>query len=135
MSSTFYLEILSHNRVFYTGNAENLILPVLDGEMGVLAKHEPMVSAICAGEMRFKVNGEWKIAAVGDGFAEIMPEYVVILVDTVELPEEIDVRRAQEAKQRAEEKLKQKENLIEYYHARAALARAMARLKVTGKHI
>ena len=77
----------------------------------------------------------WKEAAVGDGFVEIMPEFVVLLADTVEWPDEIDIRRAKEAKERAQERLRQKESQSKYYHSKAALSRAMARLKVTGKHL
>ena len=62
-----------------------------------------------------------------------MPEYVILLADTVELPEEIDVTRAKAAKERAEERLRQRKSQIEYYQTQAALSRAMARLKVT-KH-
>ena len=72
---------------------------------------------------------------MGDGFVEIMPEFVVLLADTVEWPDEIDIRRAKEAKERAQERLRQKESQREYYHSKAALSRAMARLKVTGKHL
>ena len=105
-----------------------MIFPAIDGEQGILPNHESMVTAVKTGELRFKVNGEWKEAAVGDGFVEIMPEFVVLLADTVEWPDEIDIRRAQE-------RLRQKESQKEYYHSKAALSRAMARLKVTGKHL
>lgn len=67
----------------------------------------------------------------GMGFVEIVNNRVTLLVETAEKPEEIDVRRAEEAKQRAEERLRQKQSIHEYYHSRAALARAMARLKAT----
>lgn len=102
----FYLEILSPERQFFSGNAEMIVFPAIDGLHGVLPRHEPMVTALSAGEMKFKVDGEWRYAAVGDGFVEIMPEYVILLADTVELPEEIDVTRAKAAKERAEERLR-----------------------------
>ena len=65
---------------------------------------------------------------------EITADHVIILADTVEKPEEIDVKRAEEAKQRAEEKLRQKQSIMEYYHTQAALNKAMNRLKVNQKH-
>ena len=68
-------------------------------------------------------------AAVGAGFVEIKPDYVILLVGFAEHPEEIDRKRAEAAKQRAEERLRQKQSIHEYYHSKAALARAMARLK------
>ena len=135
MGKTFYLEITASDRKFYNGECEMMIFPAIDGEQGILPNHESMVTAVKTGELRFKVNGEWKEAAVGDGFVEIMPEFVVLLADTVEWPDEIDIRRAKEAKERAQERLRQKESQREYYHSKAALSRAMARLKVTGKHL
>ena len=135
MGKTFYLEITASDRKFYNGECEMMIFPAIDGEQGILPNHESRVTAVKAGELRFKVNGEWKEAAVGDGFVEIMPEFVVLLADTVEWPDEIDIRRAKEAKERAQERLRQKESQREYYHSKAALSRAMARLKVTGKHL
>ena len=92
------------------------------------------VTAVVAGELRFKVNGEWRTAVVGEGFADITRDFVLIAVDTVERPEDIDVIRAREAKERAEERLHQKQSRLQYYHTQAALSRAMARLKVTSKY-
>lgn len=109
MGKTFYLEITASDRRFYNGECEMMIFPAIDGEQGILPNHESMVTAVKAGELRFKVDGEWREAAVGDGFVEIMPEFVVLLADTVEWPEEIDIRRANEAKERAQERLRQKE--------------------------
>ena len=76
-------------------------------------------------------EGSWVDIAVGAGFAEVVNNRVTILVDTAERPEEIDVRRAEEAKERAEERLRQKQSIREYHLSKAALARAMARLKAT----
>ena len=114
---TFYLEIITPERQFYIGPAEALILPAVDGEMGIY------------GELRYKTEGRWEPAAVGSGFAEIKPDYVILLVGFAEHPEEIDRKRAEAAKKRAEECLRQKQSIHEYYHSKAALARAMARLK------
>ena len=106
----------------------------MDGLYGVLANHEDTVTAVVAGELRFKVNGEWHAAVVGEGFADITRDFVLIAVDTVERPEDIDIIRAREAKERAEERLRQKQSRLQYYHTQAALSRAMARLKVTSKY-
>ena len=88
-----------------------------------------MVTVIEPGELRYKAEGQWEPAAVGSGFAEIKPDYVILLVSSAEHPEEIDRKRAEAAKARAEECLRQKQSIHEYYHSKAALARAMARLK------
>lgn len=133
MSKTFDLKIVASDRDFFQGNCEMIILPAIDGSHGVLPEHESMVTAIRAGEVRFQVDGEWNLAALGDGFAQILPDHVVVVVDTAEWPEEIDVNRAEEAKERAEDRLRRKQALLEYHHTKAALSRAMARLKVTKK--
>ena len=133
MEQIFNLEITASDRQFFKGECEMVVLPAIDGEHGVMAGHESMVVAVRTGEIRFKVNGEWKIAAVSDGFAEIMPEFVTVIVDTAEWPDEIDANRANEAKMRAEERLRQKQSQLEYYHSKLALKKAMNRLRVKGK--
>ena len=127
--STFYLEIITPERQFYIGTAEALVIPAVDGEMGIYPGHEPVVTAIEPGELRYKAQGKWEPAAVGAGFAEVKPDYVILLVGFAEHPEEIDRRRAEAARARAEERLRQKQSIQEYHHSKAALARAMARLK------
>ena len=107
-ANTFYLEIITPERQFYIGPAQALIFPAVDGQMGVYAGHAPTVTAIEPGELRYKVDDVWEPAAVGAGFAEIKPDYVILLVGFAEHPEEIDRKRAEAAKLRAEERLRQK---------------------------
>ena len=129
---TFGLKIIASDRVFYEGRCRKLILPAPDGEMGILANHENMVIAINVGDARMEVEEDsWVDVAVGAGFAEVVNNRVTVLVDTAERPEEIDVRRAEEAKERAEEQMRQKQSIQEYYRTQASLARAMNRLKVS----
>ena len=134
MEKTFLLEIIASDRVFFTGQCESLIIPGIDGAHGVLANHERTVTCLAAGELKYKIDEEWKYAAVSDGYAEISGDHVVIIADTVERPEEIDVKRAQAAKERAEERLRQKQSIKEYYHTQIALNKAMNRLKVNQRH-
>lgn len=136
MSSSFELKIIAANRVFFDGNCRSIIIPQYDGQKEVLAYHENMVIAIEEGEMRFQPEGsdEWIYTVVGIGFVQIINNQVTLLVESVEKPEEIDVQRAREAKERAEERLRQKQSIQEYYHSRASLARAMSRLKVTSRY-
>lgn len=135
MAETFYLELIASERKFFEGECEELVFPAMDGSRGVLPGHEAMVTALEEGELKFKVNGEWRYVAVSDGFVEIMPKTVILLADTIELPEEIDINRANEAKHRAEEKMRQKQSIKEYYQTQASLNRAMNRLKVTARHM
>lgn len=133
--NSYYLKIIAANRIFFSGRCESLIVPAFDGQKEILAHHEAMVIAVDDGEMRFKPegSGEWQRAVVGMGFVQIVNNRVILLVETVERPEEIDVARAKEAKLRAEEQLRQKQSIQEYYHSSASLARAMARIKEAGK--
>ena len=130
MASTFYLEMVSPQDVFFSGNARQVILPGVDGAYGVLPDHEPMVTASMAGIVRYQDEaGNWQEAVASDGCVEVMPERVIVLAATLERPEDIDRNRALAAKQRAEERLRQKQSQYEYYQTQAALARALARLK------
>lgn len=132
-SNSFYLKIIAANRVFYSGRCRSIIVPEYDGQKEILAHHEDMVIAVNDGEMRFQPEGSdnWEYAVVGIGFVEIVNNRVTLLVESAERPEEIDVARAREAKERAEEQMRQKQSIHEYYHSRASLARAMARLNAT----
>ena len=132
--STFNLQVVALDKVFYDGECESLTIPAVDGEKGVLASHEPVVMAITAGEMRFTANGQQQVAAVGCGFAEITGDKVVVITDFAQKPEEINIERAERAKVRAEEQIREKRSQIEFAHSQAELARAMARLKVAKRH-
>ena len=121
---TFSLKIISSDKIFYEGPCQYLTIPAPDGQKGVLPHHENMVIAVDPGELKFQKPD-----------AEIMNNRVSVLVNTAERPEDIDVKRAEEAKERAEERLRQKQSIQEYHLSQASLARAMARLKASrNKH-
>lgn len=127
--TTFHLEVITPDRQFFIGEAQALILPAIDGQLGVYAGHEPTVTALEPGELRFQVDGKWTVAVVSQGLAEVMPDRVMVLATSAEHPDEIDLKRAEAARERAEERLRQKLSMREYYNSKAALARALARLK------
>lgn len=128
---TFGLKIIASDKVFYDGRCRKLIIPASDGEKGILANHENMVVALVVGIAKLDLgDGDWKEVAIGSGFAEIVNNRVTLLVQTAERPEDIDVRRAEEQRERAEEQLRQKRSIQEYYQSQASLARAMNRLKL-----
>lgn len=131
--TTFFLEVITPERKFFSGEAESVTFRSIDGEIGVLARHAPTVVSVNVGPIKISSEGKQIDAVVTEGFARIMPDKVTILTDTAEYPEEIDINRANEAKKRAEERLHKKLNQLEYMRSKAALARAMARLKVA-KH-
>ena len=134
MAKTFHLEIIATDRVFFSGEVEHLVITAIDGLIGIMAGHEPLVTSLPTGELKYLVDGVWKYAAISEGFIQVMPDSSIILADTCELPEEIDIKRAQEARERAEERLRQKQSIKEYYETQAALNRAMNRLKISQKH-
>ena len=79
MALTFYLEMVSPQDIFYSGNCRQIILPGVDGSYGVLPNHEPMVTAIMAGIVRFQdEEGRWHMAVASDGCVEVMPERVIV---------------------------------------------------------
>ena len=132
--NTFYLRVISSNKVFYDGRVQKIVLHLEDGEMAVLAHHENMVIATSIGEIRITTNkGDVIPGVVGEGFVQIINNRVMLIVDSVERPEDIDRVRAEEAKIRAQERMRQKESLKEYKQSEASLARALTRLRVTEK--
>ena len=134
MAKTFHLEIIATDRIFYSGDCEHLVITAIDGLIGIMYGHEPLVTSLPTGELKYMADGQWHYAAISEGFIQVMPESSIILADSCELPEEIDIKRAEEARIRAEEKLKQKQSIMEYYHTQTALNRAMNRLKISQKH-
>lgn len=128
---TFGLKIIASDKVFYEGRCKKLTIPAPDGQMGILAHHENMVIAVAVG-IAHMVNGEGEAQdiALGQGFAEVVNNRVTLIVDTAERPEDIDVRHAREQKERAQEQMRQKQSIQQYYHTQASLARAMNRLKL-----
>lgn len=132
MESTFGLEIYASNKLAYAGRARSLVVPVEDGEKAFLAHHANVIAAIVPGELRYEdADGNKVTAAVSNGFVEMINNRAKLFCLSVERPEEIDIRRAQEAKERAEEQLRQKQSIQEYHMNQLALARAMTRLRVT----
>ena len=135
--SKFYVKIISSNRIFYEGFCHCLIIPAVDGEQAIMAHHEETIIAVQNGEMRMQKEdgGEWSYAVLGKGFCMAANNRVTVLADTVERPEEVDVNRAKEALERAQERLRQKQSIQEYHMTQAAMARALTRLKETEKFV
>ena len=134
--NTFKLKIVSSNRVFFDGEAQSLVVPVAgEGLCGFLARHENTVAPIEFGEMKLTdADGNVTEAFVGSGFLECIKNQANLVCISVELPEEIDKRRAEEAAERAAEELRQQKSINEYYVTQANLSRAMERLKIKNKH-
>lgn len=135
--NTFQLKIIASNRIFFDGEATSLVVPHTDGgQMCFLAHHENCVLPIDAGEMKIiDKDDETVHAFVGNGFLECFDNSILLVCVSAEHPDEIDARRAQEAKERAEEEMRQKLSILEHHHSQANLARAMERLKVKSRYL
>ena len=130
----FQLEVISPERVFYTGEAEMVELTTTEGDIGIYAEHIPLTTIVAPGIMTItEPGGNLKEAAVLEGFMEITQEKVTILAQSCEWPEEIDVNRAQEAKARAERRLKSTDDNINMARADLALRKSLIRIELAGK--
>lgn len=132
-AKTFQLKIISPERMFYEGDAEFLELKTTEGEIGIYPQHISMTSIIQSGIMRVVQSGITKEAALSDGFIEILPDQVIILAEACEWPDEIDILRAQEAKQRAERRLKSGDKNINLARAELALRKSLTRIELSEK--
>ena len=131
----FSLQLIASNKFFYDDHAQYLKINTSDGFRGLMAHHAPCVVAVETGPMEIvKPDGERIEVLVSSGIMNCANNRITVLVDTCETAEEIDVRRAEEAKERALEQLRQKQSIQEYYVSKASLARAMVRLKESGKY-
>lgn len=133
MASKFMLEILTPERLFFSKEVDMVVVNTPDGELGVLRGHIPMVTVVSIGSARIVIDGKTYEAVLSEGFMEINRSGVIIIVDTAEWPEEIDIKRAEAAKQRALNRLHSKLSKVEYMRTRAALSRALARINARKK--
>lgn len=139
--ATIKLEIVSPDKVVYSADISMLIVRSTAGELGVLPHHAPMVAGLLPHAMRVKIEGDESLIAVAGGFMEVQPEKITVLASAAELPIDIDVNRAQQAYERAKQRLEafkagqQTEPPIDGVRAEAAMRRAMARLMVSGHPI
>lgn len=133
--ATFGLQVISVNGIFYDDKAEEIILPCDDGELAVLADHEEMILALSDGIIKIKKpGGEWIVGVVSLGSVQVANNRCIVIVNTVERPEDIDKRRAQEAYEYAKEHLMQKQSIKEFKKSQAGLARALTRLSAVSKY-
>jgi len=133
---TFQAHILAADKNFYEGPCVSLTIPTTDGEQGILAYHSDMIAAILPGMLRYQTpDGPVQLAAVSGGMVKIEKNDVLVLVDSVERPEEIDAARARREADEAREAMLQRRSRQEYQLAQATLARAMNRLRVKAREI
>ena len=127
------LDIVTVERLVYSDEVDVIVAPGIEGELGILPNHAPLMTTLQPGELRIRQGGEEFSMAVTGGFLEVRPDRVTILADAAERAEEIDMARAEEAKRRAEEQLGRELVEVDTARAEAALRRSMIRLKVAEK--
>jgi F-type H+-transporting ATPase subunit epsilon len=130
MPDSFQLEIVTPEKLVVKVVADEVQIPGQSGYLGILPGHAPLITELAVGVITYRSQGDTRTLSVAWGFAEVLQDKVTILAETAERPEEIDVERAQKAKDRAEQRLQSNDPQIDYGRAEDALQRAETRLKV-----
>jgi F-type H+-transporting ATPase subunit epsilon len=128
--ATFRLEIVTAERMIFADDVNEVVAWGVEGQLGILPHHVPLMTMLQPGDLFIKKDNEEEYLAISGGFLEVRPDKVIILADACEHAEEIDVARAEAAKRRAEETLKERPPEVDTAAAEAALRRSLARLKV-----
>lgn len=130
MADLFKLHVITPERRFYDGEASMMELTTTEGDIGVYRNHIPLTAIVAPGVLKIHEEGEVKEAALMSGFIEILPERITIMAEVAEWPDEIDGNRAEEARIRAERRLKEESGEIDTMRAELALRRALVRLSL-----
>jgi F-type H+-transporting ATPase subunit epsilon len=130
MDNTLKLEIVTPDAVVFSEAVDMVTLPGVEGQMGILPQHVPLMTHMVPGEMIVRKNGQDRFLAVGEGFVEITGDGVSILTDMALAAESIDEAKAEEARQRAQARLREKMSAEEVASVNAALARSLIQLRV-----
>ena len=131
---TVTVEVVTPTRMVVRDEVEEVIAPGVEGYFGVLGGHLPFMSTLKSGELAYRENGTWRYLAISWGYAEVLPQTVIILAEAAEKAEEIDIARAQRARDRAVERMARwGDESIDVLRAQASLARALIRLEVAAK--
>jgi F-type H+-transporting ATPase subunit epsilon len=130
MADSFQLEIVTPEKKVVDTTAEEVQIPGKNGYLGVLPGHAPLITELAVGEITYRESGGEHRLAVAWGFAEVLPDKVTILAETAERPGEIDVARARQSKERAQQRLASGDTSVDVERALDALQRADTRLEV-----
>jgi len=133
MPDTFQLEVVTPEKMVVKDVAEEMQIPGKNGYLGILPGHATLITELAVGEISYRSGGQTHYLAVAWGFAEVLPDKVTILAEAAERPQDIDVARAQQSKQRAEEALKNGKTEADFTHAEDSLKRAETRIEVAEK--
>lgn len=128
------LEVITPKKTVFKEEVDVVEAPAIDGLIGILPRHAPLITALKTGVIKVTIDNNKKFISVSEGIMDVKPDQINIVARTAELPEQIDVERAKNAKQRAKERLEKESAKIDHYRAEAALERALARIKAAEKH-
>src|SRR5512136_2248104 len=127
------LEVVTPEKMVFSGDVDMILAWGLDGQLGILPHHAPLMTMLQPGDLVFRKAGKEESLVISGGFLEVRPDKVVVLADACERAEEIDVARAEEAKKRAQEALKTARTTVDAAAAEAALRRSLVRIKAAEK--
>ena len=130
---TLKLDVVSAERVVYSDDVDIVIAPGIEGQLGILPYHTPLMTTLQVGELLVRKGGQEFSLVITGGFLEVRPDRVIVLADAAERADEIDITRAEEAKRRAEERLRHRTPEVDVAQIEAALRRSLTRLKVGEK--
>jgi F-type H+-transporting ATPase subunit epsilon len=129
------LEVVTPERRVLAESVDEVVLPGKLGYLGVLPGHAPLLTAIGVGQLEYRTGSTKKYVAVAGGFAEVLPSRVIVLAETAERAEEIDMMRAQEKKAELEAKLRSPDPYFDFEQANIRLQKALIRVQVAGKSV
>ena len=135
MASTYELEIVTPDRMFFKDQVEMLITRTSQGDIGILKGHEHMVAPLSVGSIQIKRNEDFVNAACAGGFMTVSDTKVTLITDAAEWVEEIDVERAMAAMERAKARIAEKAKTTDLARAEIALKKALNRLRLSGKEV
>ncbi len=130
--ASFQLKVLTVDREFYNDTVDRIIVRTTTGDAGILPNHIPYTAALGIGGLTIIKDGKSRIAAVSGGFVDVSKEQTVVLARTCEWADEIDVKRAEQAADRARQAIQQKKSQQEYDVAQVKLKKAINRIRVAG---
>jgi F-type H+-transporting ATPase subunit epsilon len=129
-----HLEIVTPDKQLFSGAVDAVTVPSTTGYLGILPGHAPLLAELGIGEISYDIGGKSTYVFCSWGFLEVLPDRVVLLAQTAEPASNIDVKRAEEAKSRAEKFLASKDPNVDFQRAELALLRAISRLNTVRRH-
>lgn len=133
MAEKLTLEVITPERKVLSQAVDEVVVPGMDGELGILPDHTPLISRLQTGVLSFRAGTERQLLHVSGGFVEVLPGHVSVLSDVAERPDEIDLERAQRARERAERRLATLGEDVDFRRAELKLQRAMIRIQLANK--